>query len=291
MNTLNSSKIAVITGASAGIGKATAVALARLGWSVIGTGRDAARTEAAEAEVRAAAREGALVRFLRADFCEMSDVKRVAEEIKGLTDRLHVLINNAGGVRDQRYVSSDGLEATMAANHFAPFLLTRELMPLLRQTAAEGAPGDVRVIAVASSAHKVCQEIRWDDLCWEKDYAATPIYCQAKLCNILFTRELNRRVAADGIVAQAMHPGLVHSNFASHGDSSMQSYMAVAEGHPPEHAAETLVWLATAPENGANGGRYFYDKREDDMTPLAADDTAAARLWTETEKVLAGIGL
>lgn len=283
-------RVVVVTGASAGIGKATATAFARMGWHVIGTGRTPERCDQAEADIRSVASAEARVDFLRADFCEMHEVKRVADAIAGLTDRVDVLINNAGGVRDQRYVSSEGLEATMAANHFATFLLTRELLPLLKATAAHSPPGSVRVLAVSSEAHRVVETIRWDDLCWEKDYAPSPIYCQAKLCNNLFIRELNRRVSADGIVAQAMGPGVVLTNFASHGDDAMQSYMKDAPGASAEEAARTLVWMATSPECGIDGGRYFYELQEKPVTPLASDDEAAARLWTETEKILAGIG-
>ena len=290
MNQTQTPRVAVVTGASAGIGKATATKLVADGWKVIGAGRDPERSAAAIAEIRAAAQAGGSFDMLRGDFCEMADVKRIADEIKGMTDRLDVLINNAGGVRDQRYVSSDGLEATMAANHFAPVLLTKELMPLLKATAAKSEPGAVRVIAVASSAHHVCQGIRWDDINWETDYEATPIYCQAKLANILYTRELARRVAADGIVAQAMHPGLVHSNFASHGDQGMQGYMSQADGLTPEHSATTLAWMATAPELGVDGGRYFHDLKEEQPGPQGQDDEAAARLWTLSEKMLADIG-
>lgn len=290
MSDENARKVAVVTGASSGIGQATAEAFAGMGWHVIGTGRDPERSKLAEDKLRAAAADNARIDFLRGDFCEMREVKRVAEEIRNLTNRVDILVNNAGGVRDARYVSSDGLEATMAANHFASFLLTRELMPLLKVTAAKCPPGTVRVLAVASAAHEVCEGIRWDDLNWDADYAATPIYCQAKLANILFTRELNRRVADDGIIAQAMHPGVVETNFFRHGDEAMQTYGAQQQGHPPEHSAQTLVWMATAPEVGRDGGRYFYDLQEVEAAPQARDDKAANRLWVETERILDGIG-
>lgn len=284
-------RVVVITGASAGIGKATAEAFARMGWFVIGTGRDPERSRQAEIDIRSVASPDARVEFVLGDFCEMSDVKRVAGEIAGLTDRIHVLINNAGGVRDQMYISSEGIEATMAANHFASFLLTRELLPILKATAADSPPGTVRVIAVASLAHENCQAIRWDDLNWSEDYAPNGIYCQAKLANILFARELNRRVAGDGIVSQSMHPGVVDSNFGNHGDEMMKGFMAARDDKaPPEQPARTLVWMATAPETGVDGGRYFFDLQEVPASALAMDDEAAARLWTETEKILAGIG-
>ncbi|MFA7585995.1 MAG: SDR family NAD(P)-dependent oxidoreductase, partial [Novosphingobium sp.] len=237
--------VAVITGASAGIGKATEQGLAALGWHVIGIGRDAARCTAAEADIRSKAAHGARVDFLRGDFCAMADVKRVAAEIAALAPRIDVLINNAGGVRDQRYETPDGLEATFAANHLAPFLLTRELLPVLKATAAQSPAGTVRVIAVSSTGHEYCPGMNWDDLNFTRNFSTGGAYCQAKLANILFTRELQRRAGGDGIVAQAMHPGVVNSNFASHGDSAMQQHMAQQGGDGPEVPARTLIWMAT----------------------------------------------
>ena len=291
MNSTPHQPVAVVTGASAGIGKATARILAQRGWHVIGTGRDPARCAAAEAEIRGAASASAKVDFVRGDFTEMADVKRVAQEIKALAPRLDVLINNAGGVRDALYRTGEGLEATMAANHFAPFVLTRELLPLLQATAAQSPPGTVRVIAVSSSGHAVCPGMDWDDLNMFDRFSTGGVYCQAKLANILFTRELNRRVGAAGIVAQAMHPGRVASNFASHGDQTMRTYMEANADTPPEEPAETLVWLATEPEGGRDGGRYFHAMAEETPASQALDDEAAKRLWNETEKLLAKHGV
>lgn len=282
-------RVVIVTGASAGIGKATAEAFARMGWHVIGTGRNPEHCEQAESDIRAVASPGTRIDFLRGDFCEMADVRRIASEITGVTDRIDVLINNAGGVRDQRYVSSEGLEATMAANHFAPFVLTRELLPILKATAAESPPGTVRVLAVSSEAHRGCPTMRWDDLFWEEDYAPTGIYCQAKLANIFFTRELNRRVKDFGIIAHSMGPGVVLTNFASYGDEAMQAYLKDAPGATAEEAARTLVWMATSPECGVDGGRYFYELEEKQAEAHALDDEAAARLWTESERILAEI--
>lgn len=284
--TANSQPVAVITGASAGIGRSTARMLAERGWHVIGTGRDAERTAAAEIYVRASAAADAKVDFLRADFSEMAQVRHAAEQIKALTGRVDVLINNAGGVRDKLYVTGDGFEATLAANHLAPFVLTTALMPLLEAAAEDTAPGSVRVIAVSSSGHQACSGMNWDDLNMFDGFTTGGAYCQAKLANILFTRELNRRVAERGIVAQAMHPGRVASNFASHGDTAMQSYMAANATTAPDEAAETLVWLATSAEAGAPGGRYFHALAEEVPAPQALDDEAARRLWAETERLL-----
>jgi NAD(P)-dependent dehydrogenase (short-subunit alcohol dehydrogenase family) len=253
-------------------------------------GRDPGRSAAAEADLRGSAPPAARLDFLRGDFTEMAEVRRVAEEIKALAPRLHVLVNNAGGVRNALYRTSEGLEATMAANHFAPFVLTRELLPLLKSTAAENPPGTVRVIAVSSSGHEVCPGMHWADLNMFDNFGTGPVYCQAKLANLLFTRELARRVAADGIVAQAMHPGRVASNFASHGDQQMRSYMETYADTPPSEPAETIAWLATEAEGGREPGRYFHAKAAVDPAPQALDDEAARRLWSETERMLAEIG-
>ena len=287
----NAARTAVVTGASSGIGKATAEAFARMGWNVIGTGRHPDRTENAKMQLRAAAKNGARVHMLRGDFCEMADVTRIAGEIAQLTDRIDVLVNNAGGVRDQRYVSSEGVEATMAANHYATFLLTRELMPILRQTAAQQEAGAVRVITVSSEAHRYCQAMRMDDLDWDEGYSAGGIYCQAKLANLLFGRELARRAQADGIVSLVMHPGVVDSNFWEHGDAGMKANGAGRDDMVgPESPARTIVWLATAKEHGTASGGYFYDMAEEEPAAQGLDAEAAQALWTATENRLASIG-
>lgn len=279
-------QVAVVTGASAGIGKATACMLAAAGWHVICVGRDAGRSAAAAAEIEAAAASGAKVEFLRADFTEMKQVQRLGAEIKQRTARLDVLINNAGGVRDRLYVTSETLEAMFAANHLAAFLLTRELMPLLKETAASSAAGTVRVIAVSSSGHMMCPGMNWDDLNMFENFTTGGAYCQAKLANILFTRELARRAGGDGIIAQSMHPGRIKSNFANHGDDSMRSYMETNATTSPDEPARTLVWLATAPEAGRDAGRYFYEMQETAPAPQALDDDAARRLWEASEAML-----
>jgi NAD(P)-dependent dehydrogenase (short-subunit alcohol dehydrogenase family) len=289
MNMTQAGRVAVVTGASAGIGKATARMLAELGWHVIGIGRDPGRSATAEAELRAAASPEGRVDFLRADFDDMADVRRVAREIAGLTDRVHVLVNNAGGVRDKLYVTKDGFESTLAANHLAAFLLTRELMPLLKAAAGSSPPGTTRVLAVSSLGHLMCKGMNWDDLNMFDQFTTGGAYCQAKLANLLFTRELARRFEKDGIVAQSMHPGRVDSNFASHGDQAMKDYMASADTVSVDEPARTLVWMATAPECGAPGGRYFYDLEEIEPGPQALDGTAARQLWEESERLLAAV--
>ena len=282
-------RVALVTGASSGIGKSTAIKLVARGWQVIGVGRDPQRSAAAEAEI-AAAPGGESFTMVRADFTVMAEVQRAAEEVFSRTGRLDVLINNAGGVRDRQIITAEGTEATFAANHLAPFLLTRELMPLLKVSAAARPPGTTRVIAVSSTAHRIVDGIDFDDLQSLGGFQPAFAYGRAKLANILFTRELARRAAPEGIVAQAMHPGVVASNFASHGDEGMQAYMASADTVSPDEPAETLTWLAIEPEGGRRGGRYFYQKAEETPSAAAQDDAAAGKLWAESEALLAKLG-
>lgn len=289
MNATRNPRVVVVTGASSGIGLASAELFAREGWHVIGTGRDPARSATSEAALREVAGPGGRIDFLRGDFCEMADVRRVAGEIAALTDRIDVLVNNAGGVRDAIYTTGEGLEATFAANHLAPFLLTRELLPLLQNAVAQSEPGAVRVIAVSSSAHEHSPGMNWDDLQF-RDGPAGAAYCQAKLANILYTRELARKLADTGIVAQAMHPGMVHSNFASHGGKEMQDFFAGKDALTPADPAQTIFWLATADEGGKQPGRYFHASTEAPVAPQGRDDAAAARLWNESEALLSTLG-
>lgn len=270
-------KTAIITGASAGVGKAAAQQLLALGWRVIGVGRDPARCAAAAAEL-------ASPRFtmLRADLSLMAEVSRLAHIILELAPRIDALLNNAGGVQAERSVTAEGLESTFVSNHLAPFLLTTRLLPAL-------GPG-ARVIAVSSTGHEQCSVMNWDDLNFEEGWASGRAYCQAKLANILFTRELARRYGAQGLIAHAMHPGVVDSNFASHCEPGMQAYMESIKDRAvtPDVPARTLVWLASGAEPGAVNGRYFHDMAEVPPSAAAQDDAAAARLWEESEALGAG---
>jgi len=291
MSSETTQRVAVVTGASSGIGLATAKALVAQGWHVIGQGRDAARSAAAEVSIREACAHGGKQDFLQANLSLMSDTKRLAGQITGLTDRLDLLVNNAGGVRDQRYITHEGTEETFSANHLAPFLLTRELLPLLQRTAREAGPGAVRVLAVSSEAYRHVTGMNWDDIQYlNGEFPSGPAYCQAKLANQLFSLELAARLADDGIVAQSLVPGPVATNFANHGDEAMQSFMKSIEAMSPEDVARTLVWMATAPETGAPGGRMFYDMAEVSVDAHGRDRDAAARLWQESERLLAAIG-
>jgi NAD(P)-dependent dehydrogenase (short-subunit alcohol dehydrogenase family) len=284
-------RVAVVTGASSGIGKAAATALAARGWHVIAQGRDPGRTSAAEADIRAAAAPGTRVDMLRGDLALLSDTARLTQEIERLTEKIHVMLNNAGGVRSELVITPEGNEATFAGNHLGHFLLTNRLLPRLRAAAVNSEPGAVRILSVSSTGHEGCPGLEWDDLQQLRDWKSGKSYCLAKLCNILFTRELAKRWAQYGIIANAMHPGVVGSNFANHAEPGMKSYMATLESFSPEVGADTLLWLATAPEAGRATGGYFH--RREALTPsrAALDDEAAARLWAESESLVARAGV
>lgn len=284
MNNDQKAGTVVITGASSGIGLASARIFAKNGWRVIATGRDPQRSAAAEKNILEAAAPNAQIDFVRGDFDLMSETQRVAAEIRGLADSIDVLINNAGGVRETIHITPEDIEATFAANHLAPFLLTRELLPLLKRSATNKRKTG-RIIAVSSSAHEHILSMNWDDLMFRNGPAGAA-YCQAKLANLLFTRELNRRVAESNIVAQAMHPGIVDSNFASHGGKAMQEHFATQTTVSPDHAAQTIYWLATSAEAGQDGGRYFHALAEVLAAPQARDDDAALKLWQKSEALL-----
>ncbi|MFC4314591.1 SDR family NAD(P)-dependent oxidoreductase [Steroidobacter flavus] len=287
---MNQARVAVVTGASSGIGKAAAQALATQGWRVIGLGRDPHRTAAAEATIRAAA-PGANVTMIRADLSLMSEARRAAEEIISCTDRVDVLLNNAGGVRNRLEMTTEGLESTFASNHLGHFVLTTRLLPLLRAAAAQSQPGATRIVSVSSSGHERCPGLNWDDLQVLRNFTTGGAYTNAKLANILFTRALAKRLTPEGIVAHAMHPGVVDSNFVNHADDAMQKYMATLKdiSLTPEVAADTLVWLATAEGPGRTSGGYYHQRAAVASSLAAQDEAAAERLWKESEALVARV--
>lgn len=281
-------RVAVITGASSGIGKAAAQALLAQGWHVIGIGRNPARTAMAEADLRASSKTG---RFdmVRANLALMTDVARAAHDVAQLTDRIDVLINNAGGMAQKKVVTAEGNEENFASNHLGPFLLTSTLLPLLKRAVADSPPGGVRILNTSSDAGEMIPGLDWNDLQTLESFESGVAYCRAKLANVLHVRGLAKRLAGDGIVAHAMHPGMVDSNFINGADEGIQAYMRSisASALTPEQGADTLVWLATADEPGRSTGGYFFQRQPREPNPLANDDAYVERLWAETERLVA----
>jgi NAD(P)-dependent dehydrogenase (short-subunit alcohol dehydrogenase family) len=279
-------RVAVVTGASSGIGKETAKALAAEGWQVIAIGRNAERSAAAEKEIRAVS-SGAKVDMLVADLSLLAKAAQAARDIAALTDRVHVLVNNAGGMAAGKVITSEGFEENFAGNHLGPFLLTLRLLPLLRRAAQDAPRGSVRIINTSSDASEMISGLPWDDLQNLGNFNPGAAYCNTKLANVLFARGLAGRLADDGIVAHAMHPGVVDSNFITHASPTTQAYIRTLASVTPRQGADTLIWLATAEEPGQSSGGYYYLRAPRAPNPIVNDEVAVSRLWEESEELLA----
>jgi NAD(P)-dependent dehydrogenase (short-subunit alcohol dehydrogenase family) len=288
--TANGPRVAVVTGASSGIGKEAAKALSAQGWHVIAIGRDPGRSTAAAQEIRAAS-SGGLVYMIQADLALMAEASRAAREIAARTDRVDVLLNNAGGMAKSKVMTREGYEENFAGNHLGPFLLTTRLLPLLRRAAADAPRGSVRIINTSSDASEMIKAMPWSDLQSSENYSAGAAYCYAKLANVLFARGLAQRLADDGIVAHAMHPGVVDSNFITHADERTQAHIRTFKSQTPAEGADTLIWLATAEEPGTSTGGYFYQRKPRAPNPVVDDAACVDRLWMESEKLIAKAGI
>jgi NAD(P)-dependent dehydrogenase (short-subunit alcohol dehydrogenase family) len=272
-------KVALVTGASSGIGLHTAVGLARTGMRVIMTGRDRARTEAARRLVTERARSDRVTIAL-ADFSRLAEVRRLADECLSAHDRLDILVNNAGLLSPKYRLSADGFELTFAVNHLAPFLLTNLLLERLEASAP------ARIITVASEAHRG-NRIDIGQLSHPRDWTMMRAYGRSKLCNILFTRELARRLDADQVVVTCLHPGMVATAIGQRGGlvelgwRLMKPFMI-----SPEEGAETPVFLATVPDPTPFHDGYVIRKALAQPDAAARDSSLARRLWEESAQLV-----
>ncbi len=273
-------KICVITGASSGIGLAAAEGLGAMGARLVLLGRDPARGEAALAYLRT--RIPALeAEFHYADLSRLAEMHRIGREIAAREKRIDVLVNNAGMLILDRRETEDGLERMFAVNHMAYFVLTQYWLPALKAAAPS------RIVNVASIAHRR-EKLDFDDLQTTRGFVGLRAYSRTKLANILFTRELARRLAGTGVTANSLHPGVINSHIGEDNRTAMRWLVRLVKavaGKSTKQGAETIIHLAASPSVAGISGKYFADSRETQPSPEAQDDVAAARLWAESERL------
>ena len=273
-------KTVVITGATSGIGEVAARTLAAQGARVVFVARNQARGSATLDHLRGLD-PSAGHDWVLGDLSTLSVIKAVAAELAAKAPRIDVLVNNAGAIFDRREITSDGLEKTFAVDHMAYFVLTEILRPNL-------VPGEARIVSTASVAHQFGR-LDFDDLQSARKYSAFRAYGTAKLCNVLWTRELARRLDGTGVTANCLHPGGVGTGFGANTRGVLKSLMSLAKPLMLTSAqgADTLIWLATSPDVAGKTGGYWTKRRLAEPSRAGRDDAAAARLWSESA-LLAG---
>lgn len=267
-------KIVMITGATAGIGKETARALQKMGAQVVIVGRNAQKTANVVAEIKAQNPTGGEVDGMVADLSSLVDIRRLAEEFRSKYERLNVLVNNAGAYFNKRELSVDGYEMTFALNHLGYFYLTYVLLDMIKSSAP------ARIVNVSSGAHAM-GKIKFDNLNSEGLYLGWTAYGTSKLMNILFTRELSRRLEGSLVTANVLHPGFVATNFGHNGKGIWPLFVKWSQKRAlsPEQGAQTSIYLASSPEVIGVSGAYFYDRKIVQPSKAAQDDEIARRLW------------
>ena len=270
----------MVTGASDGIGYVAACELAQKGASVIIVGRNASKTHAAAMRIIDRTKNDDVSYFV-ADLSSQRDVRRLAQQVKERTQRLDVLLNNAGAIFLSKQTSIDGLEMTFALNHMGYFLLTNLLLELLTQSAPS------RIINVSSSSHGSPGRFLLQELPRLGSNRGYRAYGRSKLCNILFTYELARRLEGTGITVNALHPGLVRTNIARNNGvlGRVVNFFIGARGVDAVQGAETLVYLASSRDAEDVTGRYFVDCRPVPSSRLSYDPDLAAGLWELSERL------
>ena len=284
-------KTCLITGASDGIGYIAARELARQGATVVAVGRNVIKTD--DAVNRIIAETGNRnVRYLMADLSSQEDIRRLARDFRQQFRSLDVLLNNAGAIFLSNRRSVDGLEMTFALNHMSYFLLTVLTVELMRDSAP------ARIINVSSSSHFSPGRFVLEDLP-KPGTASSPLhfvtrgrgyraYGRSKLCNLLFTYELARRLEGTGVTVNALHPGLVRTNIARNNGllGRVVNFFIGARGMSAEQGADTLVYLASSPEVEGVTGKFFVNRRPVPSSPLSYDTELAAGLWELSERLL-----
>ena len=274
-------RTAIVTGASSGLGLETSVQLARLGLGVVMVGRNPEKTAAALDRVQRAA-TGPAPSALHCDFSSPAETRALAAALLARVPRIDILVNNAGGVNARRRVTADGIEMTFAVNHLGYYLLTR----LLLDRIVASAPA--RIVVVASVAHYHAS-LDFDDPGFERGYRIMRAYARSKLCNVLFTRELARRLAGTGVTVNAVHPGGVATAIWDGAPRWTQPLLTVLKRFTmisAEAGARYIVRAATSPDLTAVSGAFLDRDRLREPSALARDPGLAARLWDESAKLV-----
>lgn len=281
-----SEKVVVVTGATQGIGLVTARELAKKGCRLLIVARDEQRGEVARQEI-ASASGNARVELLLCDFTSQKQIRGLAKKLHDATKRIDVLVNNAGAIFTERALTEDGIEKTFAVNHIGYFLLTTEVLDLLRAGAKEG--GGARVVNVASRAH-TRGKLDLSDINVEKRaYVGMLVYGSTKLANILFTSELAKRVAGDGITVNSLHPGVVRTGFGRNTPGFFKFLVGLATPFmiSAEEGAATTIYLASSPEVEGVTGKYFDKCKPIRPNEAGRDAALAAALWKKSEDLVA----
>lgn len=279
-------KTVLITGGNSGIGKFTAIGLAKLGAKVVFTSRNQRKGDVARAEIREAANTQQ-VEFLGLDLADFASIESFAAEFLRKYDRLDVLVLNAGLVLDARSTTKQGFETTFGVNHLGHMLLTELLLERVKACAP------ARIIVLASDAHKGARSgLDFDDLMGERSYGGWTAYCRSKLANILYTRALAKRLEGTGVTVNAVHPGLVASGFAAADDvRGIVTRIGMTLARPfmlsSEKGARTTVWVASEGRFERESGGYYARSKPARLTAAAKDDAMAERLWTVSETLIA----
>ncbi len=281
-------KVVVVTGSNIGIGLETAVGVAALEATTVLACRNHAKAAAAAREVTQRTWNDD-VHVVPLDLADLDSVKQAATEVLSRWDRLDVLVNNAGGTWSQRQLTTQGIEYTFGVNHLGPFYLTNLLLGRLQASAPS------RIVNVTSVGHHAAwRGMRFEDLQSEHHYEAMEAYCRSKLANVLFTRQLARRLGDSGVTANAVHPGPVRSGFGMDGDLTGFMGFGMRLVRPfeisPRRGAKTSLHVATSPDLATETGKYWVRSKPGHMSRQARDDDAAARLWVESEELLASAG-
>jgi retinol dehydrogenase-12 len=273
----------VITGATDGIGNVTARELVRAGANVTIVARNAAKGERVVRDLKTAG--GETVRFVQGDLSSQKSVRGAAEALKGMLDRLDVLVNNAGAIFQRRELTEDGIERTLALNHLGYFLMTGQLLDLLK------ASGPARIVNVASAAHQGAK-LDLDDLQNAKSYSAWRSYQKSKLANIYFTYELARQLKGSPVTVNCLHPGFVASRFGDNNTGFTRMIFGLAKSLAAiseEEGAKTSIYLASSPEVAEASGQYFDRCKPVRSSAVSYDEGVARALWQASER-LVGLG-